>query len=655
MKTLSIDLESFSSVDLTKCGTYKYAEEPDFQILLFGYSVDGDPVRVVDLASGEQIPADIIDALTDDAVTKWAFNSNFERVCLSRHLGLPPGQYLNPASWRCSMVWSAYLGLPLSLVGAGAVLGLEQQKISEGKELIRYFCAPRKTYPDTNQSDLFQTPTTNRNTPEVAQEKWQRFKEYNKRDVEVELAIQQRLAKFPVPDEVWAQYHLDQQINDRGVLLDLPFVVAATKLADRSRLAATERLVTLTALQNPYSIQQMKGWLAQNGIDTDSLDKKAVAEILTDETPEYLAEVLALRQLLAKSSVKKYESMANAACSDGRARGMFMFYGANRTGRWAGRLIQLQNLPQNHLPELAAVRDLVSQGGYEALDMLYDSIPKVLSELTRTAFIPTPGRKFIVADFSAIEARVIAWLAGEHWRSGVFATHGKIYEASAAQMFKVPIEAVTKGSDLRAKAKISELALGYGGSVGALKAMGATNMGLADEELQLLVNAWRTANPNIVKLWWAVGKAVRTAVRDKVATKTNGIGFAVKSGILFITLPSGRKLAYVKPRIGTNQFGSEAVTYEGVSATKKWERLESYGPKFVENIVQAIARDLLSEAMQRLKHFDIVMTVHDEVVIEAPHETTVAEVCELMAVTPTWAVGLNLAADGYECQFYKKD
>jgi len=655
MKTLSVDIESFSSVDLTKSGVYKYAEAPDFEVLLFGYSVDGGPVRVIDLACGEQIPAEVLAALTDDAVTKWAFNANFERICLSRHLGLPPGQYLKPTSWRCSMAWSAYLGLPLSLVGAGAVLGLAEQKLTEGRDLIRYFCSPKRTRIATNQGDLFQTPASNRNLPAAAPEKWQRFKDYNARDVEVELAIQQRLTKFPVPEQVWGEYHQDQEINDRGVLLDLPLVGAAIGVADRSRVAATKRLVALTELANPNSVAQMKGWLAQNGIETDSLDKKAVAEMLTDETPEYLAEVLALRQVLAKSSVKKYEAMEIAACADGRARGMAQFYGANRTGRWAGRLIQVQNLPQNHLQELEPLRDLVSQGNFEALEMLYDSVPGVLSELIRTAFIPTPGHQFIVADFSAIEARVIAWLAGETWRNEVFATHGKIYEASAAQMFKVPFEQVTKGSDLRAKAKIAELALGYGGSVGALKAMGAAEMGLHPAELQPLVNAWRAANPNIVNLWWAVDKAVVTAVADETTSETHGIGFACQSKTLFITLPSGRKLAYAKPQLGTNQYGGTSVTYEGVGATKKWERIESYGPKFVENIVQAIARDILAEAMQRLAHFDIVMTVHDEVVIEAGPQVTVGEICELMTVTPAWASGLKLAADGYSCTFYQKN
>jgi DNA polymerase bacteriophage-type len=658
MKTLNIDLETYSSVDLTKGGVYKYCESPDFQVLLFGYSVDGGEVQVIDLANGEQIPATVLTALADDAVVKWAYNATFERICLSRHLGLQPGQYLDPASWRCSMVWAATLGLPLSLAAAGAVLGLAEQKLGEGKDLIRYFCTPRSTgasgrHP-ANQGDLFQTVLPPRRMPTEAPDKWARFKEYNARDVAVEMAIQARLAKFPVADAIWAEYHLDQAINDRGVLLDVPLVEAAIKVADRSRLVATERLLALTELQNPNSAQQMKGWLATQGINTDSLDKKAVAEMLTDETPEYLAEVLALRQLLAKSSVKKYEAMDTAACSDGRARGMAQFYGANRTGRWAGRLIQIQNLPQNHLPDLEPARALVAQGNFEALDMLYDSVPKVLSELIRTAFIPTPGRKFIVSDFSAIEARVIAWLAGETWRNQVFATHGKIYEASAAQMFRVPIAEVTKGSDLRAKAKIAELALGYGGSVGALRAMGALDMSLKEPELQPLVNAWRNANPNIVKLWWAVGKAVVTAVRDGTTTETNGIKFAVQSGILFITLPSGRKLAYLKPRLTTNQYGSGAVTYEGVGATKKWERLESYGPKFVENIVQAIARDVLAEAMQRLSRFDIVMTVHDEIVIEAEPETTVAEICELMAITPSWAPGLLLRADGFKAKFYQK-
>jgi len=677
MKTISIDIETYASVDLAKCGVYKYAESPDFEILLFGYCVDGGEVQVVDLASGEAIPPDILNALTDDAVQKWAFNANFERVCLSRYLSdmgilldpfadkhfsaqrLGVARFLNPEAWRCSMIWSAYLGLPLSLAGAGAVLGLEKQKLAEGRDLIRYFCTPRKAYSSAStpsrQLGLFATDAPARNLPAHAPDKWQQFKAYNARDVETEMEIQARLAKFPIPETVWAQYCQDQQINDRGVLLDMTLVRRAIEADTRSRLRLTAVMKELTDLDNPNSVAQMKQWLADHGLETDTLGKKAVAELLKG-APEPLGEALFLRQQLAKSSVKKYQAMENAACADGRARGMFQFYGANRTGRWAGRLIQMQNLPQNHLPDLEQARELVRGGDLDALELLYDSVPEVLSELIRTAFIPKPGRKFVVADFSAIEARVIAWLAGETWRNEVFATHGKIYEASASQMFKVPIEEITKGSPLRQKGKIAELALGYGGSVGALKAMGALDMGLTEKELHPLVAAWRSANPNITRFWWDVDRAAITAVRDRTMTQTHGIQFGYQAGMLFITLPSGRRLAYVKPRIGTNQYGSDCVTYEGVGATKKWERLSSYGPKFVENIVQAVSRDILAFAMQVQRHLDIVMTVHDEMVVEADQTRSTKALCEQMSRTPPWAQGLLLRADGYECQlFYKKD
>ena len=664
MKTLSIDIESFSSYDLAKCGVYKYAEAPDFEILLFGYSVDGGEVQVVDLASGESIPTEILDALTDDNIQKWAFNANFERVCLSRYMSdmgisLDPfadnhhsadvfglARFLNPESLRCSMVWSAYMGMPLSLEGAGAVLGLEKQKLTEGKELIRYFCSPCKpTAANGNRT---------RNLPGHAPDKWESFKAYNLRDVEAELSIQERLSKFPVPDEVWDEYTLDQEINDRGVFLDKTLVRSAIKADDRSRSELTILMKELTELDNPNSVAQMKQWLADNGMETDTLGKKAVVELLRD-APKPLGKVLTLRQQLAKSSVKKYQAMENAVCADGRARGMFQFYGANRTGRWAGRLIQMQNLPQNHLSDIEQARELVRSGNFDALEILYDSVPEVLSELIRTAFIPKVGTKMVVADFSAIEARVIAWFAGERWRNEVFASHGKIYEASASQMFNVPIEEVTKGSPLRQKGKIAELALGYGGSVGALKAMGALEMGLSEDELRPLVNAWRSANPNIVKFWWDVDRAAITAVRNRTATETHGIRFGWQSGMLFITLPSGRRLSYVKPRIGKNQFGSDCVTYEGVGGTKKWERIESYGPKFVENIVQATSRDILSHAMRTLRHCSIVMHVHDEIVIEADKRMSTEVLCQQMSRTPPWAQGLLLLADGFDCPFYKKD
>ena len=664
MKTLSIDIETYSGYDLSKSGVYKYAESPDFEILLFGYSIDGGDVQVIDLAAGEHLPPEILNALTDDDVQKWAFNANFERVCLSRYISdmdisldpfadnhhsaeiLGKAKYLNPASWRCAMVWSAYMGLPLSLEGAGAVLGLEKQKLTKGKDLIRYFCSPCKPTATNGQRM--------RNRPEHAPDKWEAFKAYNRRDVETELSIQERLAKFPVPDTVWEEYAHDQEINDRGVALDMALVRNAIKADARSRTKLTRLMKELTDLDNPNSVQQMKQWLADNGMETDSLGKKVVTELLKD-APEPLGKVLSLRQQLAKSSIKKYQTMENAVCADGRARGMFQFYGANRTGRWAGRLIQMQNLPQNHLIDLEDARWLVHDGDFAALELLYDNIPDVLSQLIRTAFVPKDGYKLIVADFSAIEARVIAWLAGERWRNDVFATHGKIYEASASQMFHVPIEEVTKGSPLRQKGKIAELALGYGGSVGALKAMGALEMGLSEEELRPLVSAWRSANPNIVRFWWDVDRAAMKAVRDRTMTETHGIRFGYQSGMLFITLPSGRRLSYVKPRIGTNQFGSDCVTYEGVGGTKKWERIESYGPKFVENIVQAISRDILSYAMQTLRHCSIVMHIHDEVVIEAGPEMSAEILCQQMSRTPPWAEGLLLIADGFDCSFYKKD
>lgn len=642
MKTLSIDIETHSGYDLTKCGVYRYAESPDFEVLLFAYAVDGGEVNVIDLANGEVLPPDILGALTDDAVKKWAFNANFERVCLSRHLG----QWLEPESWRCSMVWAAYMGLPLSLEGAGTALGLEKQKLSEGKELIRYFCSPCKPTLTNSQRT--------RNLPVHAPDKWEAFKAYNRRDVEVEMAIQNKLAKFPVPDSVWSEYQLDQEINDRGVMLDMELVRHAIEIDSRSKTELTESMRKLTNLDNPNSVVQMKGWLEENGLETETLGKKAVADLMKT-APAPLGEVLLLRQSLAKSSVKKYQAMEQCACTDNRVRGLFQFYGANRTGRWSGRLLQPQNLPQNHMPDLDQARALVRTGDFDTLALLYDSVPEVLSELIRTAFIPKDGRKLIVADFSAIEARVIAWLAGEGWRNEVFATHGKIYEASASQMFKVPIEEVIKGSPLRQKGKIAELALGYGGSVGALKAMGALDMGLSEDELQPLVTTWRAANPSIVRLWWDVDRAAITAVRNKGFAETHGIKFTYQSGMLFITLPSGRKLVYVKPEIGENRFGSPCVTYMGVGATKKWERLQSYGPKFVENIVQATSRDLLAYAMQNQRHCDIVMHIHDEIVIEADLRMSTEVLCRQMSRTPPWAEGLLLRADGYECAFYRKD
>ncbi len=646
MRTLSIDIESFSSVNLQKSGVYKYASSDDFEILLFGYSVDGGEVQVVDLALGEEIPQEILDALKDDEVIKWAFNASFERICLSAFLGLPVGEYLNPKSWRCSMIWSATLGLPLSLEGVGAVLGLEKQKLTEGKNLIKYFCVPCAA----TKANGGRT----RNLPKHDMEKWNSFKEYNLRDVETEMGIQQKLAGFPVPNEIWDEYHLNEEINDRGIGIDMVFVEGAIAMDDKSKKNLTETIQDMTNLDNPNSVQQMKNYLAENGLEMESLGKKEVAEILK-VAPEHLREVLSLRQQLAKSSVKKYTAMQNAVCSDGRARGMFQFYGANRTGRFSGRLIQLQNLPQNHIFDLAEARAIVRSGDYEVMDMLYEDIPDTLSQLIRTAFVPQNGRKFIVADFSAIEARVLSWLAGEKWRMEVFAKNGDIYCETASRMFGVPVEKHGLNGHLRQKGKQAELSCGYGGSVGALKAMGALAMGMQEEELQPLVDSWRAANPHIVDFWWEVDRAVKMVVKQRIPAEVCGIRMYWKSGFLFIVLPSGRKLAYVKPRMGENKFGGESVTYEGVGATKKWERLESYGPKFVENIVQAISRDVLIYAMQTLRNCSIVAHVHDEIIIEADRGMSLEAVCEQMGRTPTWAKGLILNADGYECEFYKKD
>ena len=646
MQTLSIDLETYSDQPLAKTGVYRYVESPDFEILLFAYSVDGGSVQQIDLACGEKIPPAILAALEDDKVIKWAFNANFERICLSRFLGYPTGDYLEPDSWRCSMVWAAYMGLPLSLEGAGAVLGLEKQKLAEGKDLIKYFCQPCAP----TKSNGLRT----RNLPKHAPDKWLTFKKYNIRDVETEMSIQARLLKYPVPDSVWEEYRLDQEINDRGVGLDMELVRQAIQMDGRSRSELTQAMKELTSLDNPNSVQQMKQWLADNGVETDTLGKKAVAELLKT-APQQLQKVLTLRQQLAKSSVKKYQARETAVCADGRARGMFQFYGANRTGRWAGRIIQMQNLPQNHLDDLSEARGLVRAGGFDALEMLYEDVPDTLSQLIRTAFVPQEDRKFIVADFSAIEARVIAWLAGEKWRQDVFAQGKDIYCASASQMFGVPVEKHGVNGHLRQKGKIAELALGYGGSVGALKAMGALEMGLQEDELPALVSAWRQANPKIVQFWWAVDHAVMDAVTRKTTTKTHGIIFSARNGMLFITLPSGRSLAYVKPKIGENRFGGDCITYEGVGGTKKWERIDSYGPKFVENIVQATSRDILCYAMKTLRCCSIVMHIHDEVVIEADRRMSLQAVCDQMGRTPPWANGLQLRADGYETDFYKKD
>ena len=659
IESLSLDLETKSSVDITKCGAYKYAESPDFDILLFGVAVNGGGVIVYDLACGDIVPDDILAAISDDSVTKWAYNASFERICLSVWLrrnypqyfstysidGDPVQNYLDPASWKCTLVWAAYNGLPLSLEKVGAVLGFEEQKMKEGKELIKYFCCPCKPT-KANGGRTW-------NLPEHAPEKWALFKKYNERDVQVEMQIQERLRNYPVPDTVWDEYHLDQEINDRGIMIDRAFVEQALKIDELSNADLTARMQKKTGLENPNSVMQMKDYLNENGMEVDSLGKKEVAAMIKT-APEALAEVLSLRLQLAKSSVKKYQAMQNSVCSDGRCRGMFFFYGANRSGRWAGRLIQLQNLPQNHMEDLEQARGLVKSGDYEMLDMLYDSVPGVLSELIRTAFIPRPGYKFIVSDFSAIEARVLSHLAGESWRAEVFHNGRDIYCESASRMFGVPVEKHGQNSHLRQKGKIAELALGYGGSVGALKAMGALDMGLEEEELQPLVDMWRDSNPNITAYWWAIDTAVKTAIKKKTPAKVGDITFAVRSGMLFITLPSGRKLAYVKPKIGQNKFGGESVTYMGIDAQKKWSRIESYGPKFVENIIQAVSRDILAYAMRTLSHCFICGHVHDELIIECDPRVSLDAVCEQMGRTPPWLPGIELRADGYECDFYQK-
>ncbi|MFS6224082.1 DNA polymerase [Streptococcus agalactiae] len=649
IKELSIDLETYCEVDLRKSGVYSYAEDDSFEILLLAVSVDNGPVTVYDLTK-ENLPDQILHALVNDSIIKWAFNASFERICLSNwlkkhHPKLLSEGFLSPNSWRCSMVWSAYLGLPLSLEGVGTVLKLKEQKLKEGGDLIRYFCLPCK-------------PTKinggrKRNFPHHAPDKWAAFINYNKRDVEVELAIKDKLRNHPVPDFLWEEYHQDQNINDLGIGIDVDFVKAAITIDEESKSKIQEELKELTGLENPNSVLQMIGWLREHGVTTNSLDKKAVKELLKVVDAK-TTKVLKLRQQAAKSSVSKYQAMVNCVCLDGRARGMFQFYGANRTGRWAGRLVQLQNLPQNHLPDLKEARDLFKTGDLEATDLLYGT-QDTLSQLIRTAFVPSDGKKFIVCDFSAIEARVLSHLAGEKWRSMVFEQGKDIYCMSASQMFGVPVEKHGHNADLRQKGKIAELACGYGGAVGALKAMGAIDMGLDEQELQPLVDSWRQANPNIVLFWWDVDKAVKTAVKYQKQTETHGIQFKVRKGMLFITLPSGRKLAYVKPKMGENQFGGESVTYEGTGTAKRWERLESYGPKFVENIIQAISRDILAYSMKQLKDFRIVGHVHDEIIIECDQSQNLEQIATLMGKAPYWMPDINLRADGYECLFYQKD
>ncbi len=656
MKKLMMDIETKSNIDLAKAGVYRYADSPYFDLLLFAYSVDDNPVQVVDLASGERLPEEILNALTDDRIQKHAFNASFERVCLSVWLrrnyperfvsyGSPEdacGNYLSPNAWRCTMVAAAYLGLPLSLAGVGAVLQLQQQKLSEGKALIRYFCVP---YDHANGIPVFHVPTD-------APEKWNVFRAYNQRDVETEQAIERRLSRFPVPEFVWQEYALDQTVNDRGIQVDLQLVQQAIRMDALTKDKLLQRMKALTHLENPNSVYQLLGWLETQGYSSDSLGKAKVQELIKTAR-EPVRSVLELRLQLSKASVKKYQAMQNAVCSDGRARGMFQFYGANRTGREAGRIIQLQNLPQNHLPDLEAARELVKSGNLEAVELLYEDVPDTLSQLIRTAFVPKPGYKFLVADFSAIEARVIAWLAGETWRMQAFADGKDIYCASASKIFGVPVVKHGINGHLRQKGKVAELACGYGGSVGAMKAMGGS--GMSDTELKQIVTDWRTASPHIVQLWWDVENAAIKAVRDKTETETHGIHFSYESGFLFIKLLSGRRLAYVKPRIGENRFGGDSITYEGIGTGRKWERLETYSGKLVENIVQATARDLLFYSMQTLSQYFIVGHIHDEMIIECPKDTKLDEICQQMARTPDWANGLLLRADGYACQFYKKD
>ena len=641
---LEMDIESFSDVDLVKCGVYAYADSPAFEILLFAYSFDGGETQIIDLAQGEKFPAEVEEAIFDVSVTKTAYNANFERTCLSKYFG----RYIPPESWHCSAVQAAMLALPRSLEDVGRVLGLDEQKMKEGKDLIKYFCVPCKPT-KANGGRM-------RNLPCHAPEKWELFKAYCMRDVDVEKAIRGKLCKFPIPEGEMELYRLDQRINDRGVPVDMGLVRQAVKCERLHKEVVTKRAYELTGLENPNSVAQLKGWLGENGVEAESLSKKAVTEMIGESDGE-VEELLRLRLLMAKTSVKKYEAMERSVCSDGRVHGLLQFYGANRTGRWAGRLVQVQNLPQNHIEDLELARRLVREGRFEDVEMLYDSTPKVLSELIRTAFVPEPGCRFVVADFSAIEARVLAWLAGERWRLEVFSSHGKIYEASASAMFHVPIEEVTKGSSLRQKGKIAELGLGYGGAAGALVSMGALDMGLSEDDLPPLVAAWRRANPHIAQFWWDVDKAAVEAVTKRAKTRAGRIGFEYRSGILFVMLPSGRKLAYVKPRMAVNKFGREGLTYEGILENKKWGRIETYGPKLVENIVQGTARDLLAEAMLRVerKGYPIVMHCHDEIIAEVPEGMgSVEEMCEVMAVRPSWAEGLPLRADGYECPFYQK-
>lgn len=643
MKRLSIDLETYSSVDLGKSGVYKYAESEDFEILLFAYSIDDGEVKVIDLANGEIIPEEILSALSDKSIEKWAFNANFERVCLSRFLG----KKLKPQGWYCTMIWSAYLGLPLSLEKVGEVLKLDKQKMNEGKALIRYFsipCKPTKT-----------NGMRTRNLPHHDLEKWSTFKKYNQRDVETEMAIKKKLSTFPMPQSEWENYWIDQNINDRGILIDESLVDSAIKFDEILRDENMDRAIELTGLENPNSPLQLKEWLNKKGLEIDSLAKKDVKSALKN-TEGDIKEVLELRQELSKSSVRKYDAMKNVIGKDNRARGLIQFYGANRTGRYSGRLIQVQNLRRNNLKDLELARSLVKNRDYETMEILYESPSDILSQLIRTAFIAKEGTRFIISDFSAIEARVLAWLAGEKWVLDAFENGEDIYCRTASRMFGVPVEKHGVNGHLRQKGKIATLACGYQGALGALKAMSGIEMGLSEDELQSIVDSWREANPNIVSLWWDIDSVVKRVVKTRSKEEYKNLVISYEKGILFIELPSKRRLAYPKAKIGMNRFGGESVVYEGVVVGNKWDKIESYGGKFVENIVQAIARDILAEAMMRLekKGFNIVMHIHDEVVIESD-SSSVEEINEIMSIVPCWATGLILDADGFESEFYKKD
>lgn len=649
MKKLSCDIETFSDVDLIRCGVYKYADSPNFEMLLFAYAVDDGDVHIIDIAGGEELPEEIIQVIKSDTVVKTAYNAQFERVCLSRYLKLPEGEYLNPQSWYCTAVQAAELALPLSLADVGSVLGLERQKMTEGKELIKYFCVPCKpTKSNGNRT---------RNRPCHDINKWETFKKYCMRDVDVERQIADKLKMYPISDEEHRLYVLDQIINDRGVLVDCELAKQAVKLNSIQSAVAVEQAYMITGLENPNSVTQLKQWLKENGVEIESLSKKAVKS-LADETDGDVSKMLKLRLLMAKTSVKKYEAVIRSVCSDNRVHGMMRFCGANRTGRWSGNILQPQNLPQNHLPDLTLARDIVKDGDFEMLDMMFGNVPNVLSELIRTVLIPKPNHRFIVADFSAIEARVLAWIAGEQWRIDTFKNGGDIYCASASKMFKVAVEKNGVNGELRQKGKISELACGYGGSVGALKNMGAVEMGVQENELQGLINDWRNANPHIVRFWYEVGNAAMKAIKEKTTVPLGKLVFAYERGILFIRLPSGRRLSYIKPRIGTNRFGGDSITYMGINSAKKWDRLETFGGKLTENIVQGTARDLLANALINAANagYDTVFHVHDEIICEVPNGYgSVDELCRLMCIKPEWADGLPLNADGFECEYYKKE